>query len=507
MKKKLLVALISAALVVTSVMPASAAVIENQGETNGNTVATVENTAEDAENTAENAEISADEVKNISIKAKVTGTAYNKVKVTWELSEKLDGYAVYRAASKSGKYALKKTTTGTSYIGSVAYGKTYYYKVRGYKVINGEKVYTKYSSPARAKGKIASPEKITAVSADVNKIKISWSKVSGVDGYKLYSATSKSGKYNLIYAGTKTSYIKKSPCEKKVYFKVVAYKKINGKTHFSKYSKVVSGAAGVNSWTADRLQKDIVSWLSGKGYKVNIVNMGKLYGTGDDWYISNRPETSGYYYRDYESELKSIKKDVLKEVKEWEDYYKEYGKELASYDFAIAIEVKDAINPYGVSLDGAWVYITDGSEVEYNYLLSEEQIAQYRKEILKLINIERAKAGLSAVTLNNALSEMAQVKVKEFDELGYWDHVSPVYGRATEMAKQFGITDKGCYEILVRGAYDANAAMKAWMNSEPHRNIILNAGGWSKYPFSQIGIGVYATKQTGYMFWAVEFIQ
>ena len=42
MKKKLLVALISAAMVVTSIMPASAAVIENQGETNVNDTATID---------------------------------------------------------------------------------------------------------------------------------------------------------------------------------------------------------------------------------------------------------------------------------------------------------------------------------------------------------------------------------------------------------------------------------------------------------------------------------
>ena len=171
MKKKLLVALISAAMVVTSVMPASAAVIENQGETNVNDTATVETPAGDTET---GAEITAETVKNINIKAKATGTAYNKVKVTWELSEGLDGYAVYRATTKSGKYALKKTTTGKSYISSVSYGKTYYYKVRGYKVIDGEKVYTKYSSPASAKGKIAAPSNIKAVSADVDRIKVSW---------------------------------------------------------------------------------------------------------------------------------------------------------------------------------------------------------------------------------------------------------------------------------------------------------------------------------------------
>lgn len=492
MKKKLLVALISAAMVVTSVMPASAAVIENQGETNVNDTATVETPAGDTEN---GAEITAETVKSINIKAKATGTAYNKVKVTWELSEGLDGYAVYRAASKSGKYALKKTTTGTSYIGSVAYGKTSYYKVRGYKVIDGEKVYTKYSSPARAKGKIASPEKITAVSADVNKIKISWSKVSGVDGYKLYSATSKSGKYNLIYAGTKTSYIKKSPCEKKVYYKVVAYKKINGKTHFSKYSRVVSGAAGVNSWTADRLQKDIVSWLSGKGYTVRVVDL------GDDYHQSVLPEAGGIYYREYEAELKEVKKDVLAYVKALEKEYKEGDPKTESYKFIIDIDVFNAVNPYGVALDSAWVFVTDGSDVEYNYLLSEEQIAQYTAKVLELVNQERAKAGVAPLVINNKLSKMAQIKAEDIFEHDYWDHTSPIYGSPSEMAKAFGITDKGCGENLCWFADTPEEAVTSWMGSEGHKANILNP------KYTQIGLGVYSSKQYDSKVWVQEFIR
>lgn len=490
MKKKLLVALISAAMIVTSVMPASAAVIDNQGETNVNDTATVETPAGDTET---GTEITAEAVKNINIKSKATGTAYNKVKVTWELSEGLDGYAVYRATSKSGKYTLKKTTTGTSYIGSVSYSKTYYYKVRGYKVINGEKVYTKYSSPASAKGKIAAPANIKAVSAGVDKVKVSWDKVSGIDGYKLYSATSKSGKYTLIYAGTKTSCTKKSPCEKKYYYKVVAYKKINSKTHFGKYSKVVSGAAGVNSWTADRLQNDIVSWLSEKGYTVRVVDH------GDDYHQSVLPNAEGMYYREYESELKKVKKDVLAYVKELENEYKESGSELVSYKFIIDIDVFNAVNPYGVALDTAWVYVTDGSDAEYNYQIDKELQKQYEQRVFELINQERVKAGVAPLTYNEKLADMAHFKFNEMDELNYYGHTSPVYGSPSQMAKAFGITDRGCGENLSQRA-NPEEVVKGWMNSEGHRANILNP------KYTQMGAACHMTKQYGGLLWAAEFI-
>ena len=233
--------------------------------------------------------------------------------------------------------------------------------------------------------------------------------------------------------------------------------------------------------------------------------MGAKY--GQEWYDSHRANANGDYKDDYNRVLNKIKKEALEEAAAIEESYKEEDPNIVSYSIAIGIDVIDGVNPYGVSLDGARVFVVDDGEAEYDYLLSEEQIAQYRAEILKLINIEREKEGLNAVSLNVALSEMAQVKVKEISDLKYRGHVSPVYGTTTEMAKTFGITDKGCYEILDHGADEPQDAMEDWLNSEGHRNVILNVGKWSKYTFTQIGIGIYSNKQSGYKTWAVEFIE
>ena len=61
--------------------------------------------------------------------------------------EGIDKYQVYQATSKNGKYTKVKTTSTTSYTAkSLQKGKTYYYKVRGYKGTKTGKVYTSYSS-------------------------------------------------------------------------------------------------------------------------------------------------------------------------------------------------------------------------------------------------------------------------------------------------------------------------------------------------------------------------
>lgn len=501
MKKKLLVALISAAMVVTSIMPVSATVTANQGENDVNTSVTAENTAESTDNTAEKAEITAKEVKNATIKASAKGIAYNKVKISWEASEKLDGFAVYRATSKSGKYTLKKTTTGTEYTNTgVSYNKTYYYKVRGYKVIDGKKVYTKYSSPASAKAKVATPAKITAVSAAVDKIKVSWSKVSGASGYKLYASSSKSGKYSLIKAGNITSYTKKSPCEKTKYFKVLAYKDVKGKTYYGSFGNVVSAAAGTNSWTASTLEQDLKNWLSEEGYSVRFVKMSELF-NNDDWYNSNSAVASGKYYKEYESELQEIKKDIKAEIESLEKYYSEAGNELVNYSFSFDMEVKDAVNAYGKSLDGVEIYITDNSAAEYNYPdLDEATKAEYIARVLELVNQERAKAGLSQLVLDKQLCALADFKVNEMDELGYFAHTSPVSGSLTQQAAAFGIAN-GCGENIAKGwGMTPDKAMEGWMNSEGHRANILNP------KYTRIGIACHVEKNHGKLIlWAQEF--
>ncbi len=80
----------------------------------------------------------------------------NAIKVYWfekdgkDLS--LDGYEIYRSTKKNSGYGTKpiyKTTKSLRYFNTSAKkGTRYYYKVRGYKIVEGEKVFTEYSLKA-----------------------------------------------------------------------------------------------------------------------------------------------------------------------------------------------------------------------------------------------------------------------------------------------------------------------------------------------------------------------
>lgn len=68
------------------------------------------------------------------------------IKVSWNKISGAKGYEVYRSTSKKGKYS-KTTTSNLSYTNkNLTKKKTYYYKVRAYKVVNNKKVYSSYSS-------------------------------------------------------------------------------------------------------------------------------------------------------------------------------------------------------------------------------------------------------------------------------------------------------------------------------------------------------------------------
>ena len=76
------------------------------------------------------------------------------VKVTWNVPKgmKLDGYEVFRSTKKYSGFGTKPyfTTSKTSYVNNkgLVKGKTYYYKVRGFAEINGERYYTGFSTKA-----------------------------------------------------------------------------------------------------------------------------------------------------------------------------------------------------------------------------------------------------------------------------------------------------------------------------------------------------------------------
>lgn len=119
------------------------------------------------------------------------------------------------------------------------------------------------------------------------------------------------------------------------------------------------------------------------------------------------------------------------------------------------------------------------------------------QDVIKLVNVERANAGLSPLSYDWELGRVAQYKSQDMHDQKYFSHTSPVYGTPFTMMKNFGISYKSAGENIAQGQTTAKAVVKAWMNSEGHRANILNKN------YTHIGVGY--VKDGNY--WTQMFIQ
>lgn len=119
-------------------------------------------------------------------------------------------------------------------------------------------------------------------------------------------------------------------------------------------------------------------------------------------------------------------------------------------------------------------------------------------EVLKLVNQERAKVGLKALTLSPELTNVATVKAKDMRDKNYFDHTSPTYGSPFDMMTRFGIKYSSAGENIAAGQKTPQEVMNSWMNSSGHRANILNKD------YEQLGVG-YVTGGSYGTYWVQMF--
>lgn len=125
--------------------------------------------------------------------------------------------------------------------------------------------------------------------------------------------------------------------------------------------------------------------------------------------------------------------------------------------------------------------------------------SSYQQQVLDLVNAERAKRGISALTLDSSLSSVATKKSQDMIDKNYFDHTSPTYGSPFDMMKQFGISYRTAGENIAKGQKTPQEVVAAWMNSEGHRKNILNPN------FTNLGVGI-AKDSNKTTYWTQMFI-
>lgn len=121
------------------------------------------------------------------------------------------------------------------------------------------------------------------------------------------------------------------------------------------------------------------------------------------------------------------------------------------------------------------------------------------QEVIRLINQERAKQGLPALTENWELSRVARYKSQDMIDKGYFAHQSPTYGSPFDMMEAFGLKFSAAAENIAYGQRTAAEVVKAWMNSPGHRANILSRS------YRYTGVGA-AKKANGTLYWTQMFM-
>lgn len=120
----------------------------------------------------------------------------------------------------------------------------------------------------------------------------------------------------------------------------------------------------------------------------------------------------------------------------------------------------------------------------------------FARQVVELVNQERAKAGVSPLTIDTGLESAALVRTREIQTS--FSHTRPNGNSFATAIQEAGVTYRRSGENIAWGQRTPEAVVNAWMNSEGHRANILNKN------FSRIGVG-YLTNGSKTPYWVQLF--
>ncbi len=120
----------------------------------------------------------------------------------------------------------------------------------------------------------------------------------------------------------------------------------------------------------------------------------------------------------------------------------------------------------------------------------------YADEVIRLVNIEREKAGLEPLSKRQDVTEIAEIRAVEITQL--FSHTRPNGSSCFSLASEKNISYKSVGENIAYGYSTPEAVVQGWMNSSGHRANILSSS------FNGIGVGCY--NKNGTLYWTQFFI-
>ncbi|WP_226536244.1 cell wall-binding repeat-containing protein [Fictibacillus halophilus] len=167
------------------------------------------------------------EPQNVS----VVSTGFDKLKMKWYPAENVDGYEIQQSTSQTGPYnhfyGADSQSEGYDF-NWLEPGKTYYYKVRSYRIVDNVHVYSAFTPVTNGTPGVLS---IKAVPAGYGKVELNWNMVERASGYEIYRAASSNGNYQKVSTKTDDSTLtftdSNLSTDLTYYYKVRAYQMVN----------------------------------------------------------------------------------------------------------------------------------------------------------------------------------------------------------------------------------------------------------------------------------------
>ena len=128
---------------------------------------------------------------------------------------------------------------------------------------------------------------------------------------------------------------------------------------------------------------------------------------------------------------------------------------------------------------------------------NEEKVPNnFAKEVLELVNYERAKEHLKPLKLSKSMSHYAQIRAKEITKK--FSHTRPSgYSCFTVIPKPY----KTVGENIAAGQRSSKEVVQAWMDSPGHRANILNP------KFRELGMGYLYLPDSHYKHYWVQLFR
>lgn len=337
--------------------------------------------------------------------------------------------------------------------------------------------------------------KLTGIKAiDYNKINIKWKKTSGATNYIVYYKKAGASKWTKMKTldNTKSSYVhtssKKYPIitGQKYQYTVKAY---NSQTKKSgNYNKT-----GLTARTIPQTAKLVSAKV--KNGTVDIT--WKKAGGADKYFLLYKVQTDEFTTN--WTKLATLNADTT-------SYTVKYPFKNATNIYTVR-SYNSASKVYGkYDNNGISVFVTAGNAGGNNNdkddvgdditptpaPVNAEAMAS---EVIRLTNIERAKAGRSALIYNAGLQKAAMIRAKEISVK--FSHTRPNGEDSSTALYEVGVGNSSG-ENIAAGQKSPELVVKAWMNSQGHKLTLLDKENL------YIGVGFYQDADGRY-YWVQSF--